>query len=408
MEAKSHPCREEQMKTLLTSIAAGSLLAALAVAQPHYTVTDLGTLGGPGTTSNPLGVNAFGWAAGTSNLVANGPNHAFLWFGGGRLLDLGTLGGPECTTCNSQANGMNALAETAVGSETSSMDPNGEDFCGYGTHHQCRGAIGTAWGLAPLPLLPGGNNANAFDVNDLGRAVGVAENGTSDATCASGGQAFQALRFEAVSWGPGGRIQELQPLPGDTVGFATGINFKGQAVGASGLCSNTAYLTPFGPFAPHAVLWDSNGSPTDLGHLEGEPAGIYNIATSINDRGDVVGFACVGGDTNPATCIEDTFLWTKETGMQDLGRYPNSIATGPPCCHTINNHREIVGFSVDASGNELAIVWKGKTAVALNTLIPQNSGWNLECAQGINDAGEIVGFGTINGSVHAFRATPQY
>lgn len=396
------------MKTLLTSIAAGSLLAALAVAQPHYTITDLGTLGGPGTTSNPLGVNAFGWAAGTSNLVANGPNHAFLWFGGGRLFDLGTLGGPKCPTCNSQANGMNALAETAAGSETSNMDPNGEDFCAYGTHHQCLGAIGTAWGLKALPLLAGGHNANAFDVNDLGRAVGVAENGASDATCASGGMAFQALRFEAVSWGPDGRVQELPPLPGDTVGFATGINFNGQAVGASGLCSNTAYLTPFGPFAPHAVLWDSNGSPTDLGHLEGEPAGTYNIATSINDRGDVVGFACVGGDTNPATCIEDTFLWTKETGMQGLGRYPNSIATGPPCCHTINNHGEIVGFSIDASGNELAIVWQGKTAVPLNTLIPQNSGWNLQCAQGINDAGEIVGFGTINGSVHAFRATPEY
>jgi len=81
------------MKTLLTSIAAGSLLAALAAAQPHYTITDLGTLGGPGTNSNPLGINAFGWAAGSSNPAPNGPNHAFLWFGGGRLLDLGTGSG---------------------------------------------------------------------------------------------------------------------------------------------------------------------------------------------------------------------------------------------------------------------------------------------------------------------------
>jgi len=396
------------MKSILTSFAASTLLAALAIAQPHYTITDLGTLGGPGTNSNPYGLNAYGWVAGSSNLVANGPEHAFLWFGGGRLFNLGTLGGPKCPTCNSGANGMNVLAETAVGSETSNMDPNGEDFCAYGTHHQCLGAIGTPWGLRALPLLPGGNNANALDVNDLGRAVGLAENGASDTTCASGGTAFQVLRFEAVSWGPDGRIQELNPLPGDTVGFATGINDRGQAVGASGLCSNTAYLTPFGPFAPHAVLWDSDGSPTDLGHLEGEPAGIYNIATSINDRGDVVGFACVGGDTNPATCIEDTFLWTKETGMQDLGRFPGAIATGPPCCHTINNNGVIVGISIDASFNERAIVWEGKTPVDLNTLIPKDSGWYLVCAQGVNDAGEIVGFGTINGSTHAFRATPRH
>src|SRR6202044_3694763 len=106
---------------------------APAVAQLHYTVTDLGTLGGPGTNSNPYGINAFGWGAGSSNLVANGPEHAFLWFGGGNLFDLGTLGGEKCPTCNSGANGMNALAETAAGSETSNIDPNGEDFCAYGT-----------------------------------------------------------------------------------------------------------------------------------------------------------------------------------------------------------------------------------------------------------------------------------
>ena len=95
--------------------------------------------------------------------------------------------------------------------------------------------------------------------------------------------------------------------------------------------------------------------------------------------------------------------------MRDLGRFPGSIATGPPCCHTINNYGVIVGISIDATTyNERAIIWQGKTAVDINTLIPQNSGWYLECAQGINDAGEIVGFGTINGSTHAFRLTPGH
>src|ERR1700722_889764 len=386
-------------------LGASTLLAALALAQPQYSVTDLGTLGGPGTNSNPLGINAFGWAAGSSNLVLNGPQRAFLWYGGGRMFDLGTLGGQKCTTCNSAANGLNEFGETAVGSETSNTDPKGEDFCGYGTHHQCLGAIGRIGALTALPLLPGGNNANAFDVNDLGQVVGSAENGTSDATCASATPS-QVLRFEAVSWGPDGRIQAMHPLPGDTVGLANGVNNRGQAVGASGLCSNTA-ISPI-PFAPHAVLWDSNGSPTDLGHLEGTPAGVLNLATSINDRGEVVGFACVGPSTNPATCPEDTFLWDKETGMQDLGRLPGSIVTGPCCSHTINNNGVIVGFSLDASFNERAIIWQGKTPVDLNTLIPKNSGWYLECAQGVNDAGEIVGFGTINGTTHAFLLKPRY
>jgi probable HAF family extracellular repeat protein len=314
------------MKSIFTWIAASSLLATLAIAQPHYTVTDLGTLGGPGTNSNAFGLNAVGWATGSSNLAANGPQRAFIWYGYGPLIDLGTLGGQECTNCNSEANGLNLFGETAVGSETSSMDPNGEDFCAYGTRHQCLGAIGRIGGLRALPLLPGGNNANAFDMNDLGQIVGAAENGISDPTCVSGTPS-QVLRFVPVRWGLDGRIQELHPLPGDTVGYAVGINNSGQSVGSSGLCSNTA-IVPI-PTAPHAVLWDSNGSPTDLGHLEGTPPGIYNQATSINDRGDVVGWACVGPSTNPATCPEDAFLWTKDTGMQDLGRLHGPSQPGP-------------------------------------------------------------------------------
>ena len=93
--------------------------------------------------------------------------------------------------------------------------------------------------------------------------------------------------------------------------------------------------------------------------------------------------------------------------MQDLGRFPGAIATGPPYCHTINNSGVIVGLSIDASFNERAIVWQNNVPVDLNTLIPANSGWYLECAQGINDAGEIVGFGTLNGGTHAFPRETQ-
>jgi uncharacterized membrane protein len=407
------------MKSILTSIAAGSLLAGLAMAQqprpyspqPRYTVTDLGTLGG--TSSNAYGPNVVGWVAGNSNLVLNGPQHAFLWYGFGQLHDLGTLGGSNCPTCNSVAYWPNAFGEAAITSETSKTDPNGEDFCGYGTHHQCLGAIWRSGFMTALPTLPGGNNASAYGLNDQGQAIGYSENGTRDATCVTAaelqpgpsGTPFQVLRFEAVTWGPNGEIQELHPLLGDTVGYALGVNNSGQVVGGSGLCSNTTWF--FG-ISPHAVLWDSDGSPTDLGHLKGTPPGIYNVATSINDRGEVVGFACVGPSTNPATCPEAGFLWTKDTGMQDLGLFPGAIVTGPPCCNTINNNGEIVGFSVDGTTfNETAVVWQGNAWVALNTLIPKDSGWYLQCAQGINDAGQISGFGLINGEVHGFLLTPR-
>jgi len=45
--------------------------------------------------------------------------------------------------------------------------------------------------------------------------------------------------------------------------------------------------------------------------------------------------------------------------------------------------------------------------VDLNTQIPAGSPWYLQFASSINDAGEIVDWGTINGEVHAFLATPR-
>ena len=377
----------------LLTILAGP--AAQAQNSPRYRVVDLGTLGG--TYSNAYGPNVVGWVAGNSNLL-NGPQHAFLWYGFGQLHDLGTLDGSECPTCNSIAYWPNAFGEAAITSETSKPDPNGEDFCGYKTYLQCLGAIWKKGFMTALPTLPGGNNATTYGVNDRGQAIGYSENGTRDSTCSTV-TPYQVLRFEAVTWGPKGKIQELHPLPGDTVGFANGVNNSGQVVGASGLCSNTSAITVT---SPHAVLWEEDGSAIDLGHLEGTAPGLYNMANSINDRGEVVGAAQSTDGTIHA------FLWTKETGMQDYGAFPGVNATVPPVVNTINNKGEIVGVAIDFStGAETALIWQGKAPVDLNTLIPPDSGWYLQCAQGINDAGEISGFGLINGEVHAFLATPR-
>ena len=383
------------MKTILTLIAASSLLAALAVAQtPRYTVTDLGTLGGAGTNSTAFEMNNAGWVAGSSNLTSGGPQHAFLWYGGGHLRDLGTLDGPACPACNSGADGPNGSGEAAIGSETSQTDPNGEDFCEYGTHRQCLAAIWKNGALTALPNLAGGNNANAFGLNDQGQVVGFAENGTPDSTCAT---PFQVLRFEAVMWGPKGEIHKLPPLTGDTVGFAFAINDMGQAVGSSGLCSNSTL--PPNPSGAHAVLWEKDGSATDLGNL----GGTLNVAASVNNLGEVVGAAQSSIDGNI-----HAFLWTRDKGMQDLGIFPGAIVTVAPCCNTINDRGEVVGYSIDGTTfSSRALIWKGKTPVDLNTLIPAHSRWYLQAAYSINDAGEIVGYGTINGNVHAFLAIPR-
>src|SRR5580700_1706979 len=210
---RSQPTGGQPMtKSILTLITGGiatsGMFAALAIAQPapHYIVTALGTLGGP--YSYGYGINNAGWVAGGAATVSQTggvAETAFLWHGG-QMINLGTLGGPS-----SEAGGPNLFGESAIFSETSMTDPNGEDFCGFGTHLQCLGAIWENGTMTALPTLSGGNNGQAYWLNDEGQVTGFAENGTRDSTCIT---PSQVLRFEAVIWGPNGEVRELRPLKG--------------------------------------------------------------------------------------------------------------------------------------------------------------------------------------------------
>jgi probable HAF family extracellular repeat protein len=390
-----------KLSSLSVGLAASLVTVAAPAAQapgcamPQYSVRDLGVLE-TGTNASGFDMNNTGWVAGSSNLVPNGPQHAFLWYGAGPLVDLGTLGGP-----NSAADGPNLYGEAAIGSEIAESDPDNEDFCAYGTHLQCLGAIWRHGKLTALRTLPGGRNANGFGVNNLGQVVGWSENGVRDSTCTTA-TPFQVFRFEAVRWEPNGEIHELRPLKGDTAAFSFGINESGQAIGSSGTCA-TQGLPPANVTGLHAVLWERDGSPKYLGTLGDATHTTYDVADSINDRGEVAGASHFTDGT------VHSFVWTKASGMHDIGTLPGAFVTVAGCCRTINNRGEIVGFSIDANGST-AFLWKDGQIKDLNTLIPADSPLHLLGAYSINDAGEIAGQGCVMPACtefHAFRATPK-
>ena len=404
------------MKTILTSIAAGILLAALAGGQqqPRYRVIDLGTLGG--TYSVGFGINNAGDVTGQAATSAQTDGFAataFVWSRQQGFKNLGILGPPlfpACPTCSSDAAAIGANGAVAMGSEIATLDPNGEDFGQFNppnpTHRVIRAVIWRNGVMTALQNLPGGNNANVFWVNNAGQTSGVGENGTFDASCSTV-TPFQVYRFQPVIWGPNGEIQRvLSPLEskGDTVAYAFTINDHGQTVGNSGLCS-TVGLPPSSvgsSTASHAVMWDSDGSVHDLGSL----GGALNGASSINNRGEVVGIA-----QSPKDGTVHAFLWTRQTGMRDYGAFPGAVATVVGCCHTNNDQGEIVGFSVEPANPYFgrAIIWQGTQPKDLNAFVHDAGPFvQLTGAFSINDFGEIVCQGvTATGELHACLAVPH-
>jgi len=387
---------------IFTQIAGISLFAALAmpallVAQneqslkaqqlQHYTVTDLGTLEG-GTFSQPFFISRYGLVSGSSSLP-DGNQHAVLWLGKLKL-DIGApgLGGP-----NSIAFGDNDRLQSAGEAETSTPDPNGEDFCGFGTHLTCLPFLWHDGEMIRLPTL-GGNNGVAWAISNRGEVAGFAENSTLDPGC----PAPQVLHFEPVVWEKG-LIQELPTYGGDPDGIAQEINDNGEVVGGSGTCAtfNSNFLYNLVPV--HALLWE-NGKAIDLGNLGGQTGQAGgNIAYGINNQGQVVGNSDLPGDTT-----FHAFLWNKKTVMQDLGTLSGDVAS---VSISINDAGSVIGASIDASGNPRAFLWENGVMTDLNTLIAGDSPLYLLTGCSINSRGEITGLGmTSTGEIHTYLASP--
>jgi probable HAF family extracellular repeat protein len=385
---------------ILYLIGASGLFAALAMAQtPSYTLTDLGPAGNMFSQANQ--VNNNGFVAGLAT-VPSGAQHSYLWYEG-ISADIGGLGG-----ANSGAGGVNSFGQVMGGAETTTKDPNNENFCGYGTGLQC---LVYEWQNGVITALPtlGGTNANWGGINNAGETAGVAETDVRDPKCPAGvaanGIGPLVLDYEPVIWGPGpGQIRQL-PLPsGDTVGYALAINDLGQTVGMTGTCATTTLPGPAASL--HAVLWE-NGAVTDLGNLGGtyNPAapGVGNIALNVNNKGQVVGSSAIRGSAH-----NHAFLWTWEAGMQDLGTLPGDVFSAG---FWINNRGDVIGASVGAPGppmgNFRTFLWTNGKMLDLTTLVPANSPLQLLNASSINDWGEITGFGvTSNGEVHGYLLTP--
>jgi probable HAF family extracellular repeat protein len=392
------------MKTILTSIAASSLLAALAIAQPRYTVHDLGAL--LGSVDGPYAIKKNGLISGAAPVSsgADHADHAVLWrhsqasSPNGTIvqMDIGTpgLGGP-----NSIAYSINDGGQAAGVAETLTKDS--EDFCGFaaiGLPSLGTACVPFVWQNGVPSQLPtlGGANGQATAINIHGEVAGFVQTNTKDPNC-------PVHDFKPVVW-QNGTPKPLGLVGNDREGFAFVMNDNGQVAGASGNCRTLnppvgfTYLQPL-----HAMLWQNDGTPVDLGNLGGTglDGGLGSWAIGINNLGQVVGSSERGDGSNHA------FLWTKETSkMRDLGTLPGNVNSGGI---GINDGGQVVGISLDATGFPSAFHWQpGLAMTDLNTRIPADSPFHLLAAVGINSGGEIiaVAFNKTAREVHGVLLTP--
>jgi probable HAF family extracellular repeat protein len=197
-----------------------------------------------------------------------------------------------------------------------------------------------------------------------------------------------ALRYRAFSW-ENGSLQRL-PAPGGGT-YQSGAASAAYSINASGIIVGS-YDDP--RFGLQAVVW-SDGTATALPNYLGRQSEAYDI----NAAGQVVGYSINSGS---GVRFRDAFLWNAGSFMRlDLPGFYFNVA------NAINSSAMVVGMAQTGEGiGGDAFLWTSGQNFNLNSLISPNLGWHLTSAEDINDLGQIVGYGTLNGAPESFLLTP--
>ena len=128
---------------------------------------------------------------------------------------------------------------------------------------------------------------------------------------------------------------------------------------------------------------------TNIGSLDNLA---YTTATAINRAGVVVGYSAPGNFSGAGT---KAFVYYK--GNIFALPTPSNVLGSQP--FGINNRDQIVGsYTTQTQGLSSAFLYSNGLFIDLNRLLPAGSPWELVTAVGINDAGQIVGIGYLNGN----------
>jgi probable HAF family extracellular repeat protein len=374
------------------------VLAALIVASTTsyagtYTLTDLGI---PSGTSPPLR----GMAISSTGAVVgyDAPGAGFVIAGATSSILVGAL--PGSSSGDAFAVGINASGTIVGGAVMNGQSPDG-----FTINHAFVYNAGSWIDLTP----PGLYAATATGINAAGQVTISNPYGIlvlfSDTTpvcfvySPGNGTAPSATNNIGALGSPGAAVS-------GGLTECSALNNSGQVTGASA----PDLVTP-----PHAFVYTPGNNSTaatmnDLGGLQG---GDQSFGLSINDAGDVAGWATTCGDSCWHAFVYHPAKPGTASAMIDLGTLPNGSDGPSSTAYGINNSGQVVGSSgVGTSMQVDGFLYDGSAMFDLNTLIPP-SAWmscfvTLTKGDAINDSGTILADGTnsCTGVQHVYLLQP--
>jgi len=210
--------------------------------------------------------------------------------------------------------------------------------------------------------LLSGMHSRPFAVNDSAQVVGES-------------QVQGAAASAAVIW----KGATVTPLGDCCASVAYGINNHGTAIGN--------IYDKSGKY--RAFIWDEARGLRRIGPAEG-----FSAALAINQAGDIL----MQEFPNDIVLYRDGT--TKRLALSDKR----------PAAHprAMNNCEAIVGSYGPFGDADRAFVWSEALGFRdLNDAIGEQKGWVLQMATGINEAGEIVGWGEKNHEDAGFLLVPK-
>ena len=238
-------------------------------------------------------------------------------------------------------------------------------------------------------LTPGTNDSKAYGINNLGQVVG--ETQIPD---------FPGIPMRAFLYSNGTIATLGAPSGKGSVAF--GINDSTQIVGDYTTNFDFMITNSFGTNT--AFLYD-HGVTNNLSAVGGLGTLRAGSAVAINNQEQVTGYAI-----NISSTIRHAYLYSGG-GMSDLGGL-DSVRTNSEGL-ALNNLGQVVGiagtnfnFNDGITNSSHAFLYTDGTMLDLNNLT--TAPYTLESATGINDYGQIVGYG-VNGLriQRAFLLTPM-